>query len=332
MISRYPLVYKKHSESLKINTLKIPQLLLHYLLQNQSLSLQGIGRINLNAQSGTSLDEKGEMIIIPGSISFEHDPHALPDARFAEFICKETGKMKPLAESDIDSYIQSGHQLLIISKPFLLEHIGVLRKNKLNEIEFTQGEMQVEKEEHRTRKKSGGSKNEETIFSDASYATPTLQRSRGSQWVTLIILLLLGIGLLGWVSWYFYNRSAYSDQIRIGSFRKIDSPEDSIKILSQSTVKDTILTSAVVSDSTGNSAVDSSLSATFHVVLLVANKEKAQRRYDSLVKWGHRVVLTTEDSVLYKISMPIHAPLSDTTHYKDSLSVFFGRRSTIEIH
>jgi hypothetical protein len=66
------------------------------------------------------------------------------------------------------------------------------------------------------------------------------------------------------------------------------------------------------------------------VVIEVAKKERALKRFADLKEWGHKVILYTSDSIDYKIAFPIKAPLSDSIRYRDSLSHFFGRKVWIE--
>ena len=68
----------------------------------------------------------------------------------------------------------------------------------------------------------------------------------------------------------------------------------------------------------------------FNVVIEVAKKNRAFKRFADLREWGHKVIMYTADSVEYKIAFPIKAPLSDSIRYRDSLSQFFGRKVWIE--
>jgi hypothetical protein len=68
----------------------------------------------------------------------------------------------------------------------------------------------------------------------------------------------------------------------------------------------------------------------FYVVLEMARKDRAMKRYADLTEWGHKVVMTTKDSVDFKISFPIKAPLADTAKHRDSLGRFFAKKVWIE--
>jgi hypothetical protein len=323
-------------KSLKTKVLKVSQLLLQYLLNQHSVQLEGLGTFRLDVPPAGFLSEKGEVSIPPGSIVFEPNPHAPSDAGFISYFAEQTGKMKPLAISDMESYTENGRQLLNIAKPFVIDQVGVLRRNALNELEFTQGEILLDKEEQVTKKAKRAMESDVTVLFDDNYLRPRKDGNSRPQLAGIIGLVLLGIGLLGWVSWFFYNRSVQGNE---GSPRLQSPPAVEIKepaldttiIKPAVTAQDSLATPVVKVDSI-QQVPPSALpqQADFSVVILVANRERAQRRYDSLTKWGHHVVLSTKDSVQYKIAIPIHAPLSDSIRYRDSLSLFFGRKVWIE--
>ena len=269
-------------------------------------------------------------------MSFEGDPHATADSGFIDYLHAQTGKMRSLAASDLESYTETGRQLLNISKPFVIEQVGVFQRNAQNILEFVQGEIVLEKEEHAARKRTKAAETEDSIHFTDNYLRPERRQASRPQLAGMVGMVLLGIGLLGWVSWFFYNRSLQGaeNDLNLQSPPAVEIKEkapDTSATKPLVTAPDTLQNTVVKLDSTQTTASTAlPLQEDFRVVLLVANKERAQRRYDSLTKWGHKVVLSTSDSVQYKISMPIHAPLSDSIRFRDSLSLFFGRKVWIE--
>lgn len=110
--------------------MKISPLLAQFLINNQQLSLAGLGRFILNDS---------------GEITFQHDASVKEDAELVSFIAENTGKMKSLVASDLDSNLELARQFLNIGKPYLFEGIGTLSKNKFGTIEFVQGNYLQEK-------------------------------------------------------------------------------------------------------------------------------------------------------------------------------------------
>jgi hypothetical protein len=71
---------------------------------------------------------------------------------------------------------------------------------------------------------------------------------------------------------------------------------------------------------------------TFYIVIKEFNNlALAQKRYSVLTNYGNKLVLTTKDSVTYKLKMPFQKPLSDTLRVKDSIGIFFQARTYVEL-
>ena len=102
--------------------MKLSSLFAEYLIQNKKLTLPGIGSFTLDETIlKTPEQETAGIRIVPGSVQFHPDKKIAPDQALIEFISKETGKIKPLATSDLESYLELGMQLININKPFILE-------------------------------------------------------------------------------------------------------------------------------------------------------------------------------------------------------------------
>src|SRR6185437_3216209 len=134
---------------LKSGWLKVPQLLSQYLYQTRKLDLPGIGSFTLDAAAviPQQTDRMGQ---VPASgITFKNANIFTPDDALITYIKEHTGKMKSLAAADLDFYLTTGRQLLNIGKPFFIEGIGTLIKNKEGLFEFTPGDYLVARmEEH----------------------------------------------------------------------------------------------------------------------------------------------------------------------------------------
>lgn len=323
--------------------MKVPQLLLQYLLDQHAFRLEGLGTIRLDAPPAGFLSEKGEISIPPGAITFESDVHAKADEDLIGHIVQQTGKMRSLATSDMESFTENGKQLLNISKPFVLDQIGVLQKDGHGVLQFTQGDIVLDKEEH-VKKRSKTTDTEEGIHFDENYRKPATRAGGRPQMAGIVLMVILGIALLGWVSRYFYMKTARDsgDQLELQSPPAVEvkeTPQESKPVLPLDTSRVTSDTPTNLNQAPDSTALPTTpapaaaakiVSGDFNVVILVASKEKAQRRYDSLVKWGHQAVISPVDSMRYQIAIPIHAPLSDTAHHRDSLARFFGRKVWIE--
>jgi hypothetical protein len=150
---------------------KIAPQIAPYLQQYNSLNLVSFGTFTYdsNAQSLTDGDDKNSKI---GGVTFHYDPSVKTDDNFVSFVNKETGKMIPLAIADIDTFVNTGKQLLNISKPFLIEGLGSIVRSSTGTYTFTPGNFEppkinteTVKERHITNEKA---KNNELKY-DSTY-------------------------------------------------------------------------------------------------------------------------------------------------------------------
>jgi hypothetical protein len=306
---------------------KVSEILLNYLLTHKKLQLTGLGTFHMTGSYTISDDDKA--IVIPqGAVEFKLDQATAEDPELIAAISKETGKIKPLASADLDSLIIQGKQLMNISKPFIIEGIGTLQKNHRNEIEYIPFVAEINRGEHDRRLEEPG----EAVRFDDNYLRPKIKTGSGSRFITVALLTILALGILGAVVYFVYSQNAKNDQ----PTTTLNDPP----IIEKDTSN---VTPTVMADSSASAQADSikkiqpqpavppaNTDSSFLVVLEVAKKDRAMKRYADLREWGHKVVMTTTDSVNFKISLPIKAPLADTAKYRDSLAGFFARKVWIE--
>lgn len=293
--------------------MKIDHVLIHYLLKNKELVLQGIGRFTLNASLADTADPDKPIIIPEDAIQFQYDPRITEDAELIEYIVGFTGKIRPLAAADLDSYLMLGRQFLNIGNPFIIPDIGTLQKNNAGELIFKGGQHFAPKILQRTRIEDDGKEvMEEDMFND--FLKPS-----ATQWgkVFLIISILLILGLVGWAIWY------YASTERTPS-KTLTTSEEVIPIQETSVINDSLLKK---SESDSVNALRANQPAhTFNaLVSSTTDSSKARSRFNKLLLYKRNVVLYTNDSVTYKIAEPFSLSLSDTTKIKDSLFRFYGK-------
>ncbi len=312
--------------------MKLSRLLADYLVQHKTLKLQGIGILTVDETVSKSPEQEKEGIIFaPNSIHFQEDRKLGEDKDLIVFISRETGKIMPLASSDLDSYLELGKQLINISKPFVLESIGVLQKNGQNKLEFNQGEAHSAQMDQNHKKTSRP--NDEEVHFDDNYLRPAKKTAGSFNYLAIASLILLGLALIGWVASYLYKKSNLPEKDT--GFTTMSSPviqEPVPDTLKTQRFTDTVTTFAAVVDTAAASmnATDKTEPGTFNLVLEISNRNRAMKRYADLKEWGHKVEMITTDSVNYKLFIPVSAPLSDTIRHRDSLSRFFGRKVWIE--
>lgn len=301
------------------------------------MSLAGMGHFTLTAAAAPLDDKKAEPAV---DIRFRPDPKAPIDPALVAYISSATGKMKPLAQSDLESFLEIGQQLLNISKPFVITGIGSLVKGSDRQLSFVQGDGGSVEEKLSHRKL--GQEETDLNYEDKLYGGRTTPSAPAGRRLAVAALVGVGILTIGLVAWYFYQQSQQgngetlvlqADKASEVLTQPETSPTASIQVVPatdslQLTSKDSSSTTEKPLVATPQLAAPSS----FEVVLEVARRNRALKRYADLQEWGHKVRMRTEDSVTFKLSIPIDAPLSDSTRHRDSLSRFFGRKVWIETH
>jgi hypothetical protein len=311
--------------------LKLPQLLAHFLYQNKTIRLPGIGVFVLDPSAiPPEKTEKEQPQVVQG-IHFEPALVQKPDAELIEFIHKYTGKMKPLAESDLDSYLRLGIQLLNIGKPFFLEGIGSITKKKDGKYEFEPGEysylrleMPGEQRAETVDKRKKALENQQIDYSP---------QSKAAKKILLAIGFIGAIVLIGWGGYNLYknkiagpdeneNTSKVQQQDTSGQLNTDTAGNAPRQVDSSSTKK---------KDSNPFMASKRSDSSQYKfVILATANKFRALKRYKQLISSDIKVKMETKDSSFFKVYFTIPAVPKDTLHIKDSLSNYYATKTVIE--
>jgi hypothetical protein len=312
--------------------LKLSRIFAEYLIQNKRLNLQGLGFFTIDETIlKTPEQESAGIRIIPGSVQFHLDKNMGPDEKLIEFISKETGKIRPLATSDLESYLELGKQLININKPFILEGVGTLQKNGQNQLEFIQGDAFSGQPELQGKKP--GRLTEDDIHFDDNYLKPVKKIRGNFQTLVVILLLLVGLAIIVWVVFYFYNKSSQAEtdtNIPNVANQVISKPVPDTT--NKQIIPDTTTTVVVPKDTVSRSTAQPIPldPGSFKLVLEISGHNRAMKRYAELKEYGHNIQMNTTDSVRYKLFIPLNAPLSDSIRHRDSLSRFFGRKVWIE--
>lgn len=200
------------SPSAKSVGLKLPQLLSQFLYQTKRLDLPGIGTFTLDAS--TVLPQESDRISnVPASgIRFLNANIATADDVLVTFIKEHTGKMKSLAAADLDFYLTTGRQLLNIGKPFYLDGIGTLIKNKEGRLDFTPGDYLVPKLEDLSHPERRVATERRTGAPATGYDEPPREEApSGNGRQTLLLLgIIAGIAIIAFGGYYLYKRNNYS--------------------------------------------------------------------------------------------------------------------------
>jgi hypothetical protein len=301
--------------------MKISDLLCQYLYQTRELVLEGFGVFRLDPSVNPTEAKEQEQVY--QGITFENDPKLKTPAPFVDFLILHSGKMKPLAISDLEAFLTTGKELLNIGKPLILNGIGTLTRIRNQYLEFTPGPfipIRLEPLEHPFRERVATSEEELFRSEDVPGGVNTSRNRRTLLIVAVVLLVLLG----GWGVYHFLIQ------------KKSSAADTQIQPAEAPTAQKDTTAGAVSSTEAGPAAKPDSIPAsgtgpvTFRILVRTyEDQASAQRRFDSLKTWGHNVAMVKEDSTHYSIIMPFSVPLSDTTAVKDSLTDFVGRKVTV---
>jgi hypothetical protein len=293
---------------------KLPLLLSQYLREHQKLRLPGLGSFYA---TGMTASTEADMAVVP-NIRFEQTRVNEPDEGLIEFIKQKTGKIKPLAMADLDSYIESGLQMLNIGKPFYIEGIGTIQKNKEGGYEFVMRELSVIKMEETAndKPKADQAEKRKSVFDDEKYAPSTNPWQR----VVVAALILGGLAIVVLGGYYLYNQNN-------GSARNTES---NIVIPQDTTSQSRDSLNIQPDTAQVRNSYASVTPGSYKFVLETTNKKRALRRYTQLRSYSIPVKMETSDSVAYKLYFLIAATPADTTRIKDSLSRYYVSKVKIE--
>ncbi len=176
--------------------MKIPQLLVQYLYTNRKMSLPGLGIFTLDKSVILPDEHDRNLHSTPNAVQFQNANIVAADKELISFICEQTGKIKPLAISDLDSYLNLGMEMLNIGKPFYLEGIGTITKNKAGKFDFSPGEYSLIKE----TSASADHEKKKVYAKDKRQLTENLPvQNRTGLKILAFISALVIVGLGGWM-------------------------------------------------------------------------------------------------------------------------------------
>ena len=117
--------------------MNIENLISRYLAIHKSVSFEEIGTLSTMSYAETPADN--EHTNTDNIFQFEFNLKAKADQGLITYAVEQTGKLRSLIASDIQSFTFTGKQFLNIGKPFLIKDIGYFQKNNDNEYLFFKG-------------------------------------------------------------------------------------------------------------------------------------------------------------------------------------------------
>jgi hypothetical protein len=307
--------------------LKLPLLLTQYLYLHKKLNLPGIGSFILDPSAILPDEHNKDPHAVAVGIEFKNAVITEPDDELIEFIRVHTGKMKSLALADLDSFITLGTELVNIGKPFYLEGIGMLTKNKDGKYDFKPGEYSTIRLDDPGSGKAEKREKAEFALNEPGYEyEPRTNRLRK---LLLIGSVIGGLAIIGWGGYMLYMKNTAptneGDLIIIPKDTAARKTESEISLVSRA--------DSSQSKKTGNSGSlrsrGDSVLYKFNI-LETHNKIRALKRYNQLLSFKLKISMYTRDSSFFKVYFAFPARSKDTVHIKDSLNREYGHSIHID--
>jgi len=278
--------------------LKISPLLAQFLINNKQLSLSGLGRFILNDS---------------GEITFQHDASVKEDAELVKFIAENTGKMKSLVASDLDSNLELARQFLNIGKPYLFEGIGTLSKNKFGTIEFVQGNYLQEK-----NKENGGDGRDKTSTTENSFTdyeemfSPRKPKTPATKSIVTWLVAIAGLSLAVFGGYIVYTKTKNKKETVVVK-------EDIQPIIPTDTLPKKADSTALITKPVDTSGM-------YRFVIEKAARQRAFFRYNYLKENLIDVKMDTKDSIIFSLYFLLPSTPGDTAKKRDSLQRLYSTR------
>jgi hypothetical protein len=288
-----------------------------YLYKEKSLTLPGLGRFDLNPSVNIyDLKEEGWPA---DTISFTSNRNAVIDEGLLQFLMQQTGKMKPLAMSDLESYVSNGMQLINIGKPFPIKGIGSINKTKDNQFTFEQGSPALEKIDSINTDHV----RDRTVLAEGEKEIDFSHEERKSSKKPIIIFgIIVALVLVGWA-------------VYLAIPKKEKAPEPESTLVEQITPVDTTAqqpdTTAIVAQDSVTPVTTPAVVDTSSLKLIIetaTTKAKAEARIAFHKTRGRELSLNMKDST-YQLILLVQKSFSDSSRVKDSLRNWYGIKAQI---
>ncbi len=285
--------------------MKIEQILVLHLFNAKQVTLQGIGTLKLDS-AFLPENSDGRIMFQNDAITFEYDPKVTQDSLLIDTIVQHTKKIKPLATSDLDSFIMGGKELLALNSPFLLKGIGSIIKTQNGAFKFVPELFAPAKIQ-----KSKASPEKKSAFGTSKNYTAILSKSKKP----LVFIVAVSVASLTALSLLNFFKNRKSNEKSITQTQKL--PGTHTEVVKST---DTVKTGQIIN----TSEASSNNTYTFKIVFFqTANYEEALRKLNEIIGFGHSPVMH-KSGMLYEVAMPFSLPLTDTLHIKDSLDQFYS--------
>lgn len=290
----------------QIISVKVQDLLGEFLYQNKQLTLPTIGSFELDASVNVYESKDGSLP--ENSIRFTQNNQAQPTDELMTYLVQHSGKMKPLALSDLESYISNGWQLLNIGKPFTIKGVGSLTKTG-NILSFQQGTPVFDKAEPTGAYAVKDRSREKEEIKELNFDSEVKKGS--SKKVIIAIASVAALAFIGWAIYLAISRNNAATTEDTQTEQQDSSPSSAAVDTTSTLVPDSVAVTPV--------AVDTS----FQLVLFTfSDTARANKELRKQMSKRSNITLVPKDSV-FQIVLTVNKPLADSAKVMDSLRSYY---------
>jgi hypothetical protein len=291
--------------------MKIEALLLKYLSEKKSLSLQYIGYFEVTLEEQVDSNQNNE-IDLDGKVQFNYDHKAKEDQDFIQYIMAQSKKIYPLAQSDLESYAILAKQFLNLGKPVILHGIGrLIKKQDETYVLLPAGTNPMLHDEMITIQPDIADQKEGLHAQKIDFSSPSKANARNNKlWPLLILTGLIAISII--TIFYFSQKETEPNQ----------STDNNSTI---STITDS---NNIIINRSDSAALSKKITA--HRLILgeypnLNLAEKMKHMLDTTTFSKSLEVIAT-DSFHYRLELLVNTSVTDSAKLRDSIQRIFGSK------
>jgi len=293
--------------------LKVQDLLFAYLSEQKHLSLPGIGIFEISdaeSQPAEKDDTQENYTIL-----FTPDKNTGTEESLLLFLKERTGKMKALAQSDLDSFIYNGQQLLNINKPFDIPGIGVIQRSSGGIVSFQQGTAKPEMFlNDRTKKLVHTHGTETSIHNEHKISSSVFSTSQKKEFI--VFGIIIAAALLIWIVYLQISANAENEKIQDDADTTIQEIQPSVPVPATDTANTIDITTPK------DSIIGFELAGKYTPYI-----DTIFKYYSLYKKKGHTVRIDSSDNKNPRLLFRFSRPLKDTTYVSDSMRLWYRIRT-----
>lgn len=318
--------------------MKIATLLTDFLYQHRYLNIPGIGYFYIDKDIVIPDPDDKEFEDFLRQIQYKDKPLKDMDEALINFIRAKTGKIKPLAIADLDSFLSDCKLFINIGKPIFLPGIGTLSKGNQGKMDFIPGAPASEKVEYRMPQKATEKARTEQKKKPAGGVTRKFVLKQPNKRELVLFSGIAGALLLIILGGVILFNYAGKPKEKAEEFVSVAPPvTDTVaRQLPPPAATDSVEKAPAVVSATPvtkkDTAAKAGLKAYKFVLQRTSKREIAENNYRNIKLDRPDLKMETRDSVTYKIFVIQKCTPADTARQKEILNYWYWGKNEMKIY